>query len=394
MTSLQLRDLILSLFVASCFLSYSVLTPLGYLSLSDVVLGLGCALLACEVLYHRRLLPMPQGSIVALCLLCLALVATSTLVLQTGLSVTPLVKYAVFLLLLPLTLWLARAAGPINPEALLATLALCGNLFLAWLVISLANGRAEAQQHAVSIFGSPIYKNQLGHYLAIIATANLGLWTIKGGALRLILMATAMGASLALDVRGPILAVLIIAPFLWFDSLGLSRLAARRLIALLALGAGFLAVILALGAFGPQLARFLEGSATEVTSTASRNLLWRAAFQQIAQNPWFGLGQGGFLYSEPESWMDGQTQPHNNLLQITVEGGILGLLAFMTLTLCCLWPQAAEVPARRILRYIAVVYLVTTLVDIVWVRGTGHLFWLLAFTLAMKPQKSDRPSPT
>ena len=91
------------------------------------------------------------------------------------------------------------------------------------------------------------------------------------------------------------------------------------------------------------------------SSTALRLLLWRTTGALIRAHPWFGYGVGGFTpayESEVRSQLRGQPltgwcarpahDPHNQFLRVTVEAGVLGLLALLGLIV-----GAARQPARE-----------------------------------------------
>jgi O-antigen ligase len=58
---------------------------------------------------------------------------------------------------------------------------------------------------------------------------------------------------------------------------------------------------------------------------AGRDDLWLDAVDWIQERPWFGLGLNGY---RANSW----TYPHNIFLEVTVEGGIVGLLLLLNIT--------------------------------------------------------------
>jgi O-antigen ligase len=103
-----------------------------------------------------------------------------------------------------------------------------------------------------------------------------------------------------------------------------------------------------------QEAPSLDCSGPE-NSTALRLLLWRTTGDLIRVRPWFGYGVGGFT-----SAFDGQVRqelrgqpiagwcarpvhdPHNQFLRVTVEAGVLGLLAFLGFIAGALRQPAAQ----------------------------------------------------
>jgi O-antigen ligase len=120
----------------------------------------------------------------------------------------------------------------------------------------------------------------------------------------------------------------------------------RAVLVLLALAAG-------LAAASPMLkqrfelvlqeAPLLDCSGPE-NSTGLRLLLWRTTGELIRVRPWFGYGVGGFMpayASEVQNHLRGEPftgwcarpvhDPHNQYLRVTVEAGVLGLIAFLAL---------------------------------------------------------------
>jgi O-antigen ligase len=74
---------------------------------------------------------------------------------------------------------------------------------------------------------------------------------------------------------------------------------------------------------------FLGSSASGAQSAGKRLERYEAAGEAIQQRPVLGLGLGGWsLFYRGEDVRD---YPHNLLLEITVEQGIVGLLAFTLL---------------------------------------------------------------
>ncbi|HEY4038784.1 MAG TPA: O-antigen ligase family protein [Burkholderiaceae bacterium] len=132
----------------------------------------------------------------------------------------------------------------------------------------------------------------------------------------------------------------------------------QALLALLVLGAALTAASPALQQrFGKiaQEAPKLDCSTREESSTALRLLLWRTTGALILEHPWFGYGVGGFTPAyerQVPSQVGGQPlvnwcarpahDPHNQYLRVTVEAGVLGLVAFLGLLI-----GAARQPASQ-----------------------------------------------
>jgi O-antigen ligase len=101
-------------------------------------------------------------------------------------------------------------------------------------------------------------------------------------------------------------------------------------------------------------ARSLDCSGPE-NSTGLRLLLWRTTADLIRMHPWLGYGVGGFasafdgqvrqeLRDQPRSgWCARPVHdPHNQFLRVTVEAGVLGLLAFVGFIAGVARQQAAQ----------------------------------------------------
>ncbi|MBR6267451.1 MAG: O-antigen ligase family protein, partial [Selenomonadaceae bacterium] len=116
-------------------------------------------------------------------------------------------------------------------------------------------------------------------------------------------------------------------------------LAAKGMLVLLALMAVLFSTV-------PVLQTRIETMANpNFQSNSERLLMWKSASEIVADYPIHGIGQDvfGFEYntkyiapeakerSEPGKPETGHTHPHNNLLKVTSEGGILGFCSFLLL---------------------------------------------------------------
>jgi O-antigen ligase len=102
-------------------------------------------------------------------------------------------------------------------------------------------------------------------------------------------------------------------------------------------------------------AQTLDCSSREESSTALRLLLWRTTAVLIRAHPWFGYGVGGFTpaydgevrnqigHQALQNWCARPAHdPHNQFLRVTVEAGVLGLVAFLGLIAGALRQQATQ----------------------------------------------------
>ena len=77
------------------------------------------------------------------------------------------------------------------------------------------------------------------------------------------------------------------------------------------------------------------------TSVGLRLQIWKAAFHLIGENPWFGVGPGGFArwmapvvssgLITPEAGNLGRAEVHNEILLRTVNMGVFGLISILAL---------------------------------------------------------------
>jgi O-antigen ligase len=159
-------------------------------------------------------------------------------------------------------------------------------------------------------------------------------------AIGLILMSTSARVRLAALVALPITLVALVAagsrgPTLAFV-VGLITLVAltavtgrarRRLLVVAAVMVGA-AVLIPLVVPGSAIGRSLStiiGSASGLSSNGRSNL-WSIAYNDFARHVWFGIGTGGFSALEPQLMF-----PHNLLLELSLEVGIIGGLAVVAM---------------------------------------------------------------
>ena len=121
----------------------------------------------------------------------------------------------------------------------------------------------------------------------------------------------------------------------------------RRIGRPLALGAATVVVVLVVG----QQTRLLPPLKEYSGSFMVRANYWRGAVEIIAQRPLFGVGGGNFpaAYCAVKGGGDEETRlVHNDYLQITVETGVFGLLAYLALW-WRFWRFVVKEPAQPVL---------------------------------------------
>ena len=181
----------------------------------------------------------------------------------------------------------------------------------------------------------------------------------------------------------------------------------QAVLAVLVLAAGLTAASPALQQrFGKiaQEAPSLDCSSPEESSTALRLLLWRTTGALIRAHPWLGYGVGGFtpaFEGEVRSHVGGQPlvgwcarpvhDPHNQFLRVTVEAGVLGLVAFLGLI-----AGAARQPARQPYRGCALALLAAWCTTSLFnshfqTFNEGHLIALLLGALLAPDHANEQP---
>jgi O-antigen ligase len=224
-------------------------------------------------------------------------------------------------------------------------------------------------------------------------------WLLAGAALvclaNLVVVAAGRSGQIALAVAAVSAALLMLT----------GRRRWQAVLALLALAAGLAAASPAL----QQRFRLVAQEASAVdcdspaeNSTAIRLLLWRTTGALIRAHPWFGYGVGGFTpayESEVRSQLRGQPltgwcarpahDPHNQFLRVTVEAGVLGLLAFLGLSVGAVRQRAMQPYRGCALALLAAWYTTSLFSSHFQTFNEGHLIALLLGAL-LAPEQSTR----
>ena len=177
----------------------------------------------------------------------------------------------------------------------------------------------------------------------------------------------------------------------------------RPVAALLVAGVLVVAVVLAVAPVERLAGRFDPTRGTALV----RVQLWRAAVELIRERPLLGIGLDNFLYRyaellPPTTGMEPNlSHPHNLLLQVWLQLGLLGVVALGWLLVAAvraLWPHVGVTapPAQRALAVGAL----GSLVDFVahgavdnsyFLMDTAFIFWLTLAIASAVP--SSRPAP-
>jgi putative inorganic carbon (HCO3(-)) transporter len=145
---------------------------------------------------------------------------------------------------------------------------------------------------------------------------------------------------------------------------------------------------------GPSPTHFFYGVPGTITggTTVARQEMWTEAMTLIRESPWVGIGLNAYAYRSPYPHV------HNLFLQIALDTGVLGLMAFVAL-LCAAFRSAWNAYRMNVERHLAIgilaaltILLVHGLGDVImWGTSKSSLvLWMalsLAFGLLAKVEK-------
>jgi putative inorganic carbon (HCO3(-)) transporter len=142
-------------------------------------------------------------------------------------------------------------------------------------------------------------------------------------------------------------------------------------------------------------------------NTSNRELYWDTAVNVIKHYPWFGCGYNAYVQTLRDLHVNHEEYPHNSLLHITAELGIVGLLLYLWLFVAlCLqgWRVLRAVSCERELYVLGcgascgiLAWMIHSLLDTPWSSlQLSLLLWLLIGILmslgfVLQNQKGDRP---
>jgi O-antigen ligase len=124
-----------------------------------------------------------------------------------------------------------------------------------------------------------------------------------------------------------------------------------------------------LGQFLPYMTVVANGMAPELydylpkfpqAALSGRAELWTAALEQIRENPWLGVSNGGYRLSEFQS---SHQNTHNIILQALIDGGPLGLAILMALAISTYYRARHNVWALSLYNGIAATLMVDNFTD-------------------------------
>ena len=217
---------------------------------------------------------------------------------------------------------------------------LCGYvvllMFFVWMIPDPATfGWAHLRLAVVNI-------RQVGFYSAVGAAAALGLSFFQSRWILYIAWGAAASLLLAISfwsgTRGSILAVWIacLAAMVWYPPLR-TLFAIGTVAACNAIGA-VLSLVHSVPDSHYGMARLAVSAATRTAEDFSSGRLsqWLGAVRAVRERPLFGYGESQFRLIVPES-MGAYNHPHNAVLQIALQWGVVGTVCFGALAGLVLW---------------------------------------------------------
>lgn len=310
-------------------------------------------------------------------------------------DVSILIKYFVFLVAIPTAM--AFGGVNLNANALVkkvpTVLSIAGTIVATVAIVQIFRGSVRAGEGAyyIDFFGQLVNKNGLALILMYGLLASAVCAAHRRNKFYIAACVYQLAVTFYIGARAATLVDLILIQtiYLYFSKITTTRLILYVLA--MALGAILVFGLAESGVAGAQIQRLVQVTDTDtstVTASTSRVLLWIFALHEIAKSPWMGSGYGTFSYVG-NGWLDGMYEPHNNILQIMYAGGVIGFSVFLVLIFLGM-RTGFRMSNGRPVAMILMGYLLSTLVDIIWVRGDGHIFWLLFFLIALTPKEIVR----
>lgn len=128
------------------------------------------------------------------------------------------------------------------------------------------------------------------------------------------------------------------------------------------------------------------------TATSARILLWKSGWKLIEEHPLTGIGAGGYKENfdrlDLPNTIDTHTSPHNVLIHMWIESGLLGAVSFVFLMIftCFVWLTDRKNNVKLSLVLFILVFFIHGLFDIAYFRNDLSLiFWLITAAFLQTP---------
>jgi O-antigen ligase len=254
---------------------------------------------------------------------CLCLGVATVFSLDPVVSVPRLrLIYSVVLIGFLFRAWFARSSGGVVPMVMLA-LALVHAAILTLVFVAYDRASGDLGDYGTWL---PYHSHirHLGYHGTVAASAGLAfsLLVPRLRSVGLFLSALALFGLIYFGSRAALLTWMVFVAVALFFCADRKRL---LLTATITLVVAWLAATSA-GSFKAKHIGTVADRSVSTASVDSRIHLWQGALQAIKERPLLGYGPEGYQASHCCS--PGHVQAHNAVLQITIECGVIGLLAF------------------------------------------------------------------
>ncbi|WP_207079241.1 O-antigen ligase [Novosphingobium sp. KA1] len=372
-----------------CFVPISIGTPVGYISPVDVSVSLMAVYSFGVLLSRRGVVNGRDLRILIISSLSYLIIIVCTIVGGNSVDFGALFKYFVFLCIIPFSLMIAKAQyiRNVGRMPIESVIAISGSFLSAFVVLQILRGQYASngpEEYYIYIAGNIVHKNYIGALLVFSSLSSL--WcALQNKKIKYIPMYLLQIMVTILIGNRSSFVVEIIFSFIILLRVRQNSRSIVIIICSVVFVFSAIFIIQLMGLFHAQTERLLslnEVGNGQMSSASARLWLWSYAWDLIVQRPIFGYGFGNFLYIAP-NWLNGREEPHNAILQILYAVGFTGAICIYGMIFWGLLPKRTNSYNARIFALMVMANIVNAMVGIIWIRGEGHLFWMLFFILAM-----------
>lgn len=389
-------SLLFPLAIFCAFIPISLPTPVGYISPIDLILVLMSVLAVINAVTVPLYFSSRAKRMLILSILTYLLWIILCVTNGQPLDLSSYIKYFIFMIMIPVLIAVNIPANRHGYFGLsIASIFSFSGLVLALVaVLQIARGQAlsdSGDAYYIILLGQLVHKNTVGALL-VYGTIGAAWCGFKGNSiLHVLIAAFQVMVTLLIGNRSSFLVEVIFSAYIVFTS-GMNLRTLKIILVFTGLGVVAGTAIVSTGLLDAQIERLTSLSQVgngEMTDASSRLTLWSYAWNLIVQQPLNGYGFGNFLYSA-DDWLDGRIEPHNAILQIIYNVGFVGFSTFLVMFLIGLRGRNRGSSDNVPLMLMMFGYVVNAMVGIIWIRGEGHLFWILFFLISMGFEKSYR----
>lgn len=374
------------------FIPFSISTPAGFLSPVDAAIGFLFVGVIARGLHQRSMkLSNPRALFVGL----LGYIIFTVVQLRSGIAGASLyIKYLEFLVLIPLAFSLSGISVGVHLKLRTISRVLIVGGFLLFLISftsSIVHGKGPNGDFNLQFLGNKFNKNGVGALLLFSIGASSFTWVSEGKWTYFMAALVQVVFLVYLESRSSALSGLLSMAIFYFAYRGWGRgLSLVLSVSLVVLLLGSFLATTPLGTYYLERYRVLFSFDTStVNSSNSRLLLWEYAVLKIPERPLLGHGYGEYSYSGSVHWLSGMYEPHNSILQILYSGGVVSLLLYFALIPLMLWRSKGR---YGLLFLLPIIYLINSLVGIIFLRNEGHILMILLSISAFCIRFSQHPA--